>query len=223
MVGGGGRLCRHGRRLTRRVDRRPSCSAQCSSSLMRACFRSSSPPSCCSACCMKDRASLGILFPFSLLPAGDAGGTGAGARSLRVPVPRVRLRASQERFIAHFNGVRDGTFTTIRFDDLEGLISMPSFHVAGGMMVTGVSRLPPAVRLPVGVERADDRVDVHDRCALLHGCPGHPCHVLCQPCRASFDDATRQRRARLNTRHIGATRPLSALHQSRNRRGVGVF
>ena len=41
----------------------------------------------------------------------------------------------QERFIAHFNGVRDGTFTTIRFDDLEGLISMPSFHVAGGMMV----------------------------------------------------------------------------------------
>lgn len=47
---------------------------------------------------------------------------------------------SQERFIAHFNGVRDGTFTTIRFDDLEGLISMPSFHVAGGMMVTWAFR-----------------------------------------------------------------------------------
>ena len=46
----------------------------------------------------------------------------------------------QQRFIAHFNGVRDGSFTTIRLDDLEGLISMPSFHVAGGLMVTWVFR-----------------------------------------------------------------------------------
>ena len=41
----------------------------------------------------------------------------------------------QTRFIAHFNGVRDGSFTRLRFDDLEGLISMPSFHMAGALMV----------------------------------------------------------------------------------------
>jgi hypothetical protein len=41
----------------------------------------------------------------------------------------------QSRFIAHFNGVRDGSFTRLRFNDLEGLISMPSFHMAGALMV----------------------------------------------------------------------------------------
>lgn len=47
---------------------------------------------------------------------------------------------SQTRFLAHFNGVRDGTLSLIRFNDLEGLISMPSFHVAGGFMVTWAFR-----------------------------------------------------------------------------------
>lgn len=46
----------------------------------------------------------------------------------------------QERFLAHFNGFRDGTLSVLRFDDLEGLISMPSFHVAGGFMVTWAFR-----------------------------------------------------------------------------------
>lgn len=46
----------------------------------------------------------------------------------------------QARFLAHFNGFRDGTLSVIRFDDLEGLISMPSFHVAGGFMLTWVFR-----------------------------------------------------------------------------------
>lgn len=46
----------------------------------------------------------------------------------------------QARFISHFEGLRAGTFTEIRFDDIEGLISFPSFHVAGGMMVTWVFR-----------------------------------------------------------------------------------
>jgi hypothetical protein len=41
----------------------------------------------------------------------------------------------QTRFIQHFNGVRSGTFSVIRFDNLEGLISMPSFHVAGALMI----------------------------------------------------------------------------------------
>lgn len=40
------------------------------------------------------------------------------------------------RFTSQFLGARSGTFTLIRFDDLEGLISMPSFHTAAGLMVT---------------------------------------------------------------------------------------
>ena len=47
---------------------------------------------------------------------------------------------NQTRFIAQFNGVRAGTFHVIRFDNLEGLISMPSFHVAGALMITWAVR-----------------------------------------------------------------------------------
>lgn len=60
----------------------------------------------------------------------------------------------QTRFIHHFEGFRSGAMTEIRWDDLEGLISMPSFHVAGGLMVTWVLRgfrfvFPVAVALNV--------------------------------------------------------------------------
>ena len=47
---------------------------------------------------------------------------------------------NQSRFVSHFQGLRQGSFHIIRFDDLEGLISMPSFHVAGALMVTWVLR-----------------------------------------------------------------------------------
>lgn len=46
----------------------------------------------------------------------------------------------EARFTAQFLGARDGTFTIIRYDDLEGLISMPSFHAAAGLMVTWCCR-----------------------------------------------------------------------------------
>lgn len=50
----------------------------------------------------------------------------------------------QDRFIAHFNGLRDGTFREIDVLALEGLISMPSFHTAVGLMTTWAMRgLPP--------------------------------------------------------------------------------
>ena len=57
----------------------------------------------------------------------------------------------QARFIAHFNGVREGVFNTIHFDDLEGLVSMPSFHVAGGIFVTWAFRDRVAVASAVGL------------------------------------------------------------------------
>jgi membrane-associated phospholipid phosphatase len=47
---------------------------------------------------------------------------------------------NQTRFIHQFHGFRDGTLTVIRFNDIEGLISFPSFHVAGAMMVTWAFR-----------------------------------------------------------------------------------
>lgn len=47
---------------------------------------------------------------------------------------------NEHRLISQFNGIRAGTFTTIRFDDLEGLVSMPSFHFAGALIVVRALR-----------------------------------------------------------------------------------
>jgi membrane-associated phospholipid phosphatase len=46
----------------------------------------------------------------------------------------------QTRFIDHFTRLRSGTFHELRLDDVEGMISFPSFHVAGGLMVTWAFR-----------------------------------------------------------------------------------
>jgi hypothetical protein len=47
---------------------------------------------------------------------------------------------SQTLFIAHFNAVRAGTFGPLHFGDLQGMVSMPSFHVAGALFVTWAFR-----------------------------------------------------------------------------------
>jgi hypothetical protein len=47
---------------------------------------------------------------------------------------------NQTRFLEHFHGVRAGTLRVLQFGQLEGLVSMPSFHVAGAMMVTWACR-----------------------------------------------------------------------------------
>lgn len=47
---------------------------------------------------------------------------------------------NQTRFIAHFEGLRSGTLHRLKYSELEGLISMPSFHVAGAFMVTWAVR-----------------------------------------------------------------------------------
>jgi hypothetical protein len=46
----------------------------------------------------------------------------------------------ESRFIHHFTMARNGGFTTIDFGQLEGLVSCPSFHVAGAWMVTWAFR-----------------------------------------------------------------------------------
>jgi len=40
------------------------------------------------------------------------------------------------RQLVQLEGVRNGTLTTIRFDDLEGLIAFPSFHTGAGILAT---------------------------------------------------------------------------------------
>jgi membrane-associated phospholipid phosphatase len=58
----------------------------------------------------------------------------------------------QAGFLAHFEGLRAGTFHVIRFDDIEGLISFPSFHVAGAFMVTwALRRTRRLVWIPVAL------------------------------------------------------------------------
>lgn len=47
---------------------------------------------------------------------------------------------NESRFIEHFATARAGGFRTIDFDHLEGLVSCPSFHVAGAWMVTWAFR-----------------------------------------------------------------------------------
>jgi hypothetical protein len=47
---------------------------------------------------------------------------------------------NESRFIQQFTTARAGGFTTIDFDHLEGLVSVPSFHVAGAWMVTWAFR-----------------------------------------------------------------------------------
>ena len=73
---------------------------------------------------------------------------------------------NQARFIHHFQSLRDGSFSTIRFDDLEGLISMPSFHAAGALMVTWMFRgyrrwFVPVALLNVGLVAATVMTGAH--------------------------------------------------------------
>ena len=61
---------------------------------------------------------------------------------------------NQTRFIHHFNGLRDGSMTIVRMNDLEGLISVPSFHVAGALMVTWACRRHLRLLVPVVILNA---------------------------------------------------------------------
>lgn len=46
----------------------------------------------------------------------------------------------QDVFTAHFYGFRAGTLATLDFRDVTGLVSAPSFHVAGALLITWSAR-----------------------------------------------------------------------------------
>lgn len=47
---------------------------------------------------------------------------------------------TQARFIDHFDRLRTGTMTAVPLGNIEGLISMPSFHVIGGLLLAWALR-----------------------------------------------------------------------------------
>jgi hypothetical protein len=51
--------------------------------------------------------------------------------------------------IAQIKGFHDGTMKTINLDELEGLVSFPSFHTAGGLIVTWVFRGYRWIQIPL--------------------------------------------------------------------------
>jgi hypothetical protein len=57
----------------------------------------------------------------------------------------------QEAFIAQFAGFRDGSMTMIDYRTVTGLVSAPSFHVAGALVLTWVVRERAWVLVPVGL------------------------------------------------------------------------
>lgn len=46
----------------------------------------------------------------------------------------------QTRFITHFAGARDGSIAAVPWGDMEGLVSAPSFHMVGAVVVTWACR-----------------------------------------------------------------------------------
>jgi membrane-associated phospholipid phosphatase len=55
------------------------------------------------------------------------------------------------RVIGQIKGFHQGTMTVVSFDDLEGLVSFPSFHVAGALLVTWAFRRRRWILIPLAV------------------------------------------------------------------------
>jgi len=53
------------------------------------------------------------------------------------------------RTVAQIKGFHDGSMTVVRFNDLDGLVSFPSFHVVGTMLVTWAFRDRRRVFIPL--------------------------------------------------------------------------
>jgi membrane-associated phospholipid phosphatase len=61
---------------------------------------------------------------------------------------------NQAQFIDHFADVRQGNFQVLKFGNMTGLVSMPSFHVAGALMVVWALRRHPFAFWPALVVNA---------------------------------------------------------------------
>jgi hypothetical protein len=57
----------------------------------------------------------------------------------------------QTRFITQFEAVRSGAVSVVPLNDMEGMITFPSFHVAGGLLITWSFRRYPMWGVALGV------------------------------------------------------------------------
>lgn len=62
---------------------------------------------------------------------------------------RVESAIDMTRPLAQIKGFHDGTMTVARVTELHGLVSFPSFHVAGGLIVTWAFRRHPRFLVPL--------------------------------------------------------------------------
>jgi PAP2 superfamily len=53
------------------------------------------------------------------------------------------------RAIAQIKGFHEGSMTVVRFDDVDGLVSFPSFHVVGALLVTWAFRHRRGILIPL--------------------------------------------------------------------------
>jgi hypothetical protein len=61
----------------------------------------------------------------------------------------VKSTIDMAHLIAQIKGLHEGTMTVVKIRELEGLVSFPSFHVAGGLIVTWVFRRHPGFLVPL--------------------------------------------------------------------------
>lgn len=58
---------------------------------------------------------------------------------------------NQTRFVTQFEAVRSGVMSVVPLNDMEGMITFPSFHVAGGLLVTWAFRRYPVWAVALGL------------------------------------------------------------------------
>ncbi len=88
-----------------------------------------------------------------------------------------------ERMIGQISGLHNGTMKLVRFDELEGLVSIPSFHVAGALLATWAFRRRRRILIPfalvnIGLIVATFMTGVHYVVDVLASLPLFACSVL---------------------------------------------
>ena len=88
----------------------------------------------------------------------------------------------QSRVFRHLAGLRDGTMTVVRIGDIDGLVSLPSFHVLGAMCVTWAFRrrrwiVAPLIAVNVLLALATFVTGVHYAIDVVAAVAIFPCAV----------------------------------------------
>ena len=96
-------------------------------------------------------------------------------------IPQVYANISSTVYthVPTLQGLRARTFRSIPLDNLEGLITFPSFHTADAIMFIWALRSVPYVRWPAIALNVALIYDAHRRGALFHRSGGRRCRGFC--------------------------------------------